>query len=415
MAARTRDYRDYQRDGETQEPCARGGFCSARVRDDEGTWHPAPAAQHLCPADQREMAAFASEIPRMYRRLEKMSVDPVRRTRPVRVTPGSRVLVSGDADALMRDMAAMLGTWAARVRDVPQLSLSRPRTAFGTAGRVTDDCGVLAGQPSALLALPPADALRTWWFHPPRHALAPPRPSGCRRCGLPVSPSPSGKHWWPARCTHAGPLLPAGDRDEETGKDEKLACPACGKRLPLDWKPSPPCRHQGTAPPPPGGPIPAEVEDEIGGLDVVRVGYDWVQALTPLGGAAAGLDVIDLRTAAVQLLLENPAPRDMLDGVPCRRLACEAFGTLEVLPAPQADPEKEAREGPPPFTRCAACGDVMTRKEYGAHVTRYATWAPGSGIIHTCRHCQRDDCGSCQWKRCRCRAADPARHTATAA
>jgi hypothetical protein len=416
MAARiTREYQDVS----GHQECARGSWCSASTRDDEGEWHPHPATQHLCPADQDLMATYLGELPAMYERLAERLTDPARRDRPVRVSPGSRVLVSGDADELMHDIADWIGGWAVRVRALPQLRLSPPGDAYGTTARIACDCDVLAKQRSPMLALPPAKALRTWTFPPPRHALPParplhawrlpprpaaarPRPEPCRKCGLLVVPSPSGKYWWPAQCTHAGPPLPAGRRDDDTGKDDHLLCAACGTPLPPGRRPPPACRHKATAVPLDASPIPAKVEAEIDGLEVVAAGDGWVSCLTFYDGRDAALDIFDLRAKAMRILHENPAPADLLDGIPCR--SCDAMPALEMLPAPQPDPEREAREGEPDFCRCTRCGDRMTRSEYEPHVKRYEAWARGAGI-QSCRRCARGECGSCQWKACGCRAS----------
>jgi hypothetical protein len=429
MAART----NYQASSVTvtttegQRECARAGWCAAKTRDDEGNWHPAPAAQHVCPTDQDVMTGYLGELPPMYERLGELLTDPVRRARPVRVSPGSRVLVSGEADELMHDIADQVGAWAVRVRAVARLS--RPKAAYGTLARVTADCGTLEAFPGPMLALEPHDALRTWTFHvprlgaadapPPVHRLAlkrlaemgrpvpsrpvPPRPVHCRRCGVLVSPSPSGGHWWPAQCTHAAPLLPAGERDEETGRDDGLLCSACGTRVPHGWQAPPRCRHEAPGILLPASPVPAWLEPEIEDLEVVRAGDGWVQCLTPLGGRAAALDVFDLRARAVKLLRENPAPRDLLDGIPCPRLSCEAMGSLEVLPVPPPDPERELKEGAPDFCRCTICGERMTRTEYDQHVARYAAWA--TEAMQSCRKCDKGQCAECQWPACKCRAS----------
>jgi hypothetical protein len=394
MAARiTREYQDVI----GRQECARGDWCSAKTRDHEGEWHPAAASQHLCAADQDVMLAFLGELPGMYQRLGQVLTDPVRRARPVRVSPGSRVLVSGEADELMHDIADQLGGWAVRVRAVPQLQLALPAAAYGTVERVTADCATLAAHPAPLLALTPAKALRTWAFPPPRLAASRPRPVPCRRCRLPVSPSPSWKYWWPAQCTHAGPLLAAGDRDDK-GRDSRLMCSACGKLLPAGWQSPPPCRHEGTGAPFRASPIPPLIEEQIEGLEVVRAGDGWVTCLTALGGRAAALDVLDLRSRSMRLLRESPAPQDLLDGIPCR--SCDApEGVLEVLPA--APPDE--REHEPDFSRCTKCGDRMTRTDYNQHVKRYEAWAKEA--IQSCRRCARGACGECLWKACSCRAA----------
>jgi hypothetical protein len=315
----------------------------------------------------------------------------------VRVSPGSRVLVSGEADELMHDIADQVGAWAARVRGVRQLS--RPEARYGTLERVAADCKVLRDRPSVLLALDLKDALRTWTFDPPPlAAISRPRAVPCRRCGRPVSLSPSGERWWPARCTHAAPLLAAGVRDDD-GRDDGLLCSACGMHVPHGWQPPPPCRHEPDGPPYRAAPIPAKVEAEIEDLEVVRAGDGWVQCLTPHGGCEAAMDIFQLRDKAVKLLKENPAPRDLLDGIPCRK--CDAMSSLEVLP--QEPPDPTAPE--PDFCQCSAasCRDRMTRTEYIGWVGQYHAYAKGT--VQVCRRCDKGAHERCQWSGCGCAAS----------
>lgn len=313
MAARIT--REYQSSTEAQAPCARGDRCTARTRDAEGEWHPAAATQHLCPADQDVMTGYLGELPGMYERLAGMSVNPVRRARPVRVPPGSRVLASPESDALMRVIAPTIGGWAARVRAVPQLSLTTPAHPHGTIGRVAADCATLAAHPGPLLALPHGPMTRIW-----------------------------------------------------------------------TW--------------PPGEAMPAWLDGEIGGLEAVHGGDGWVKAWTSLNGRDAALDIIDLHHAAVRLLQEAPAPRDLLDGIPCRK--CEAMSSLEVLPSPPPDPKKPEQD----FCQCSVpgCHDRMTRGEYDDWVRQYDAYARGAGI-QSCRRCARGDCDRCQWRACQCAAS----------
>ena len=150
-----------------QRRCARAAWCSAKTRDPEsGEWFPAPANQPLCPADRTVLIATLGEFPACYERLGGLSVSPVRRNRPVRVAPGSRVLVNPEADALMREAAHVLAGWAARVRDVPGLSLAGHGHVPGSLKAVTADCGDLAKHPDPLLALAPEWMARIWTWPP---------------------------------------------------------------------------------------------------------------------------------------------------------------------------------------------------------------------------------------------------------
>lgn len=165
MAAR--DSRQAAADKSAQRRCAREVRCSAKTRDPEsGEWLPAPANQPLCPSDRTVLITTLGELPACYERLGDLSASPVRRNRPVRVAPGSRVLVNPEADALMREAAPVLAGWAARVRGVPGLSLAGHSHVPGSLEAVTADCGVLARHPDPLLALPPANMARIWTWPP---------------------------------------------------------------------------------------------------------------------------------------------------------------------------------------------------------------------------------------------------------
>lgn len=165
MGARER-YRETSATADEQRPCARGSWCSASTRDTEGEWRPARSYQAFCAADQSLITASAAAIPAAYRRLEQFMADPVRRSSPVRVPPGSRVLVDSDSDALIRVTAPVVGAWAARVRAVPGLTLSRHGHPPGSADAVTADCTVLARHTGPLLALPDGPMARTWTWRP---------------------------------------------------------------------------------------------------------------------------------------------------------------------------------------------------------------------------------------------------------
>lgn len=299
-----------------QRRCARDLWCSAKTRDaGSGEWLPAPANQALCPADRTVLIGCLGEFPGCYERLSRLSADPVKRGRAVRVAPGSRVLVNPEADALMREAASILGGWATRVRAVPQLSLARHGHPPGTQEAVTADCATLAAHPDPLLALPPGPMARTW-----------------------------------------------------------------------TWRP--------------GSPMPDAIERDIAGMEICYAGDGWVTGLTGLDGEDAALEILDLRHRAVRMLGETPAPPDLLDGIPCR--SCEAMSSLEVIPAPPADPEKP----PPSFCRCSVpgCRDEYTRAEYDRWVAMYVAWTRGAAPL-ICRRCEIGRHDECSWVACGCKTA----------
>lgn len=387
---------------EVTDPCIRADRCSGGRRNlDAGDWSPAQAAQHVCLACRTVLEQSLADFPGAYGRLAGLSANPARSGRAVRVPPGSRVLVNAEADALMREASDVLGGWAARVRAVPQLSLSRHGYPHGSADQVREDCRVLALHTDPLLALDVAPALRTWTYLPGK-ASARPQAVPCRRCGLPVSPAPSGKRWWPAVCSHPSSVVAAYAEDSDGNPyPVTWTCAACSKHLPKGFQGAPACAHEPSrAVAAASSGIPADVEDEIGDLEVVRTGDGWVTAVTFLNGGDAALDVIDLAHRAARLLRETPAPPETFDGIPCR--GCEAMGSLERahLPAGPEDPDRDA------YSRCTvpSCREVMTRAEHGAWTAMYAAWTKGSGIL-VCARCEAGNCGDCQWGGCSCRSA----------
>ncbi len=158
MAART-SYQASQATGDEQRPCSRGDWCEARTRDADGAWHPAQTYQPYCQPCTDRIVACAAELPPLYGYLHAGGA-PARSGRPVRVAPGSRVLVSPPVDAYLRACAAVTGGWAARVRGV--MSLSHPGPAHGTPERVREDCRALAANPSVLLALADGPTVRAY-------------------------------------------------------------------------------------------------------------------------------------------------------------------------------------------------------------------------------------------------------------
>lgn len=163
MAARQRYQAPPVTDGEQRE-CARGPWCSASTRDEEGTWHPARSYAPFCPADTSKITADAEALPAAWERLAARIGDPVRSGHAIRRPPGSRVLVDPEHDALLRETADITAGWAARVRAVPGLRLARHGHPHASPEAVAADCAVLAAHTVPLLALPPGPMTRsfTW-------------------------------------------------------------------------------------------------------------------------------------------------------------------------------------------------------------------------------------------------------------
>lgn len=389
---------------ESGEPCLRGLKCAGRRTDIKTREQvPARAALHLCPACRLVLVQCTETLPASCERLAAMSASPVKAGRAIRVPPGSRVLANPEADALMREIAAVTGGWAARVRAIPQLSLSRHGHPHGSQEQVRDDCKVLTLQPDPLIALPVGPMARTWTYLPGGRS---PRRQGipCRKCGIPVTPAPSGERWWPAACTHPRSEVAAW-REEKDGRMTPVAwaCAACSQRVPPGWQAPAPCDHEPSrsAQSPvtaAAGRMPSrdEVEADIAGLEFIRSGDGWTTALTFLHGGDAGCELIELRYRATRLLRENPADPEFLDGIPCRK--CDDYALVRApLPAGPEDPRN-----PPPFSECSACRNRMTRTEYDEWVKLNGAHARHAGAPVACRRCKRDDHGECRWAACAC-------------
>ena len=418
--------------GDGQHPCPRGARCASSTRDEDGNWHPLPINSVFCIADESAIVNAIPGLPESYARLSRQMTDPLRSKGPgpgSRRPPGSRVLVDAGDDALLREASAVLNGWAARVRGVPGIQLSPRQHLPDKLEGVTENCEVLARWATQLLALPPGPTLRTWEYAPGRpdprpaapslHAMGaarseslglggprPPRPGPavpavpCRRCGIFVVPSPSGKRWWPAVCTHAV-TVPArwAENPDGTFRAVAWACAECS----TPFRASPPkpraaCLHEPSAAATarPGG-IPADIEDEIAGLEVVRAGDGWVTCLTDLSGVDAGLDVLELAAKFKRRLQESAPPPEDLDGVPCRE--CAAMASLVRADVP-ADPSAKAM-----WSRCLTCGHAMDHAEFDEWTDWYDGFVKRGGAPSACRRCELGRHGDCYWVLCGCKAA----------
>jgi hypothetical protein len=358
-------------------PCSRvpGEFCDGAriIRGPDGGWRREPALtpRAFCDPCRSRIIRCLDELPYAYVRLGFALGETPRAGLAGRVPFGPSEPVRGEVDALMRTMAAVLGGWAARVQAVAALHRGDPRRDPAAPGAVRDAAGTLRAHADVLLALRPGWTVRTWTYPPARPGAAGPAEQACRHCGCAVTRSPSGQRWWPA-----------------------------------ETPPRPGCAHE-PAPgddPPGRSPVPAWVEDETGGEDIVRAGDGWLQVLTLLGGADAGNEILTLHYRARRILGETRARPETFDGIPCR--ACEAM-TLERA-EPPSDPALEAMH-----SRCPGCGDEMDRDTFAGWAETYASWARGAGI-QACRRCNAGNCRECSWHACACTAGDHPRRRAAA-
>lgn len=169
---RGRSYQDqdYYQEAAGQHPCSRQPpeLCdSARLTTDpaDGTTRREPGLtpRAFCSPCETRIAGCLDALPAMYLMLGVKIGDPERTAgAAVRIPPGSRVLVNPEIDALMRQAAAVLAGWAARVRSVPGLQLAGPRHPYDTAAGVKEACATLAAHLTPLLALQPGWTSRTY-------------------------------------------------------------------------------------------------------------------------------------------------------------------------------------------------------------------------------------------------------------
>lgn len=369
-----------------QHPCSRQPpeLCDGAriVVHPDGTTRRVPAftPRAFCDPCQARIVTCLEELPAAYGRLEARIADPVRRSNPVRVIPGSRVLVSPDVYDLMSTMAAVLGGWAARVRRVPGLQLSDPGHPPGSPEAIGDACvNVLARHATPMLALQDGWTLRTFTYP----AAAPGETATCRHCGREIArdrarekkiPGRDAARWWLAGKA-SGPVSCRHEPAAGTGAEREDV-------------------------------IPASLLDLIGDREIVRQGEGWVTVLDELDGAKAGSEILDLHWRARKILGETRDRPESFDGVPCRNCDELALERAE----PPSDPSLDAMH-----SKCAVCKDEMDREEFAQWAERYAGWARGAGI-QVCRRCslaepRHEDCA---WAACSCTEGEHPRRRAVA-
>ena len=111
----------------------------------------------------------------------------------------------------------------------------------------------------------------------------------------------------------------------------------------------------------PGGalqaPIPDELIDQIGDLEILHVGVDFVSVQVLCDGATAGNEILDLQRRASGVLGELRSKPQELLGVPCRADRC---GLMSLVRAePPSDPGD-----PGDYSICVKCRDRMDEATY---------------------------------------------------
>lgn len=103
--------------------------------------------------------------------------------------------------------------------------------------------------------------------------------------------------------------------------------------------------------------VSANVLEEHGDEEIVRVGADFAGLFTQRDGTGAGLEILHLHYWCRAVLAETPARPDEIIGVECRNPDCR----IRVLR--RAEPPWHAGD-PEYYSECPQCGDLMTEEEY---------------------------------------------------
>ena len=139
--------------------CSRGDQCSGatvtRLPDGTRLIVPAPTPRAFCEPCRARISSCLMELPSAWSRLAAALGDPPKLGKAIRVPPGPRIPLRPDVDALMREMALILGSWWERVADIARLSPPDVERLRRDGYRlVTGATAVLSAHLEALLALP---------------------------------------------------------------------------------------------------------------------------------------------------------------------------------------------------------------------------------------------------------------------
>jgi hypothetical protein len=144
-----------------QNDCAQGNWCHAATRTDDGEWHPAKTWQAYCPSCRSVIANHLEDLPFACVRLLVQIGDRPRTGKAIRIPFGPREPIRLEIDALVREMALVLGSWHERVAAVARLSPPDTQDAARhPVETVRDARKVLSAHLDALLALPREPVVR---------------------------------------------------------------------------------------------------------------------------------------------------------------------------------------------------------------------------------------------------------------
>ena len=154
-----------QRDREGGESCSLGSWCHAATRSDDGEWHPARTFQPFCPACRSAIAGRLEELPEACVRMLVQIGQRPKTGKAVRVPPGPREPIRLEIDALVREMAFVLGSWHERVAAIDNLTAPDMHAAVRhPAKAVGDAVKILHPRIDALLALQPEPMVRMFYL-----------------------------------------------------------------------------------------------------------------------------------------------------------------------------------------------------------------------------------------------------------
>lgn len=150
-----------------QRPCARGGWCADPriIRNPDGTVTRLPALvwRPYCDYDRSMILHCLEELPAAFGRLENEIGEHPPGGTTIRTPFGPVLPLRGDIDALIRDMATVLGSWHERTAMIAALDI--PDTSVRELGhQVERATTVLGAHLDVMLALPPGPMHRV--MHP---------------------------------------------------------------------------------------------------------------------------------------------------------------------------------------------------------------------------------------------------------
>jgi hypothetical protein len=330
-------------------PCAQGAWCAAPilVREDGGGFRrePRPGPRAFCDSDREIIRDRLDALPEGYKRLGEEMQELRQGRSTLRMPFGPSLPLHEGMEALMREMAATLATWHARVAAVARLT--------PPAG-LDDGLKVVRAAARVLCAATHIDTL----------------------LGL--------QEGWMTRSVSV-PF-----RHEPEILRDPIARPPW--RLPSpDWLPQPGLVQPATR----REPVPPELAEELADCEIVCVGADYLKVMRQPSGVDAGLEILALHRRCERLLGEVRQHADTLDGVPCRNQGC---GDMALERAePPSDPSQPAM-----YSVCASCRHTMDLDEYREWSAWYARWADGAGL--ECARCQLGRHAECIYAGCQCLA-----------